>query len=76
MRDLSLKAVISILFLFLFFLAYMYRKVWMLAFNVTRITSFLPLDLKLYTKYRLEVKSANVRHGLEHSLNYLQFMSF
>ena len=31
-QDLSLKAVISTLFLFFFFLPYMYRKVWMLAF--------------------------------------------
>ena len=33
MRDLTLQDVISMIFLFLFFLHYIYRKVWMLAFQ-------------------------------------------
>jgi hypothetical protein len=31
-QDLSLKVVISMLFLFLFFVSYMYSKIWMLTF--------------------------------------------
>jgi hypothetical protein len=44
----------------------MSRKVWMLAFNAIRITSFWPLELMLCTKHRLKVKS----------VNYLQVTSF
>ena len=66
LRDLTLKVVISMLFLSLFSFLRCQERYGCYLFNVTRITSFRLLELTLYTKHRLEVKS----------VNYLQFTPF
>ena len=66
LRDLTLKAAISILFLILFSCFRCPERYGCQLFNSTRITSFRPLELTLCTKHRLKAKSAN----------YLQFTHF
>ena len=66
LRDLTLKAVISMLFLILFSCLRCPERYGCYLFNATGITSFQPLELTLCTKHRLKVKSAN----------YLQFTHF
>ena len=66
LRDLTLKAAISMLFLILFSCLRCPERYGCQLFNITRITSFQPLELTLCTKHRLKVKSAN----------YLQFTPF
>ena len=66
LRDLTLKAAISMLFLILFSCLRCPERYGCQLFNALRITSFQPLELTLYTKHRLKVKSAN----------YLQFTHF
>ena len=66
LRDLTLKAAISMLFLILFSCLIFPEIYGCQLFNDTGITSFQPLELTLCTKHRLEVKSAN----------YLQFTPF
>ena len=66
LRDLTLKAAISMLFLILFSCLRCPERYGCQLFNATRITSFLPLELTLCTKHRLKVKSSN----------YLQFTHF
>ena len=66
LRDLTLKAAISMLFLILFSCLRYTERYGCQLFNATGITSFRPLELTLCTKHRLKVKSAN----------YLQFTHF
>ena len=66
LRDLTLKAAISMFFLILFSCLRFPERYGCQLFNSTGITSFQPLELTLCTKHRLKVKSAN----------YLQFTSF
>ena len=66
LRDLTLKAAISMLFLILFSCLRCPERYGCQLFNPTRITSFQPLEFTLCTKHRLKVKSAN----------YLQFTPF
>ena len=66
LRDLTLKAVISMLFLILFSFLRFPESYGCQLFNSTGITSFRPLELTLCTKHRLKVKS----------VNYLQFTPF
>ena len=66
LRDLTLKAAISMLFLILFSYLRFPERYGCQLFHVTGITSFQPLKLTLCTKHRLKVKSAN----------YLQFTPF
>ena len=66
LRDLTLKAAISMLFLILFSCLRFPKRYGCQLFNATRITSFRPLTLTLCTKHQLKVKSAN----------YLQYTSF
>ena len=66
LRDLTLKAAISMLFLILFSCLRCPERYGCYLFNATGITSFQPLELTLCTKHRLKVKSAN----------YLQFTPF
>ena len=66
LRDLTLKAAISILFLILFSRLRCPERYGCQIFNATGITSFQPLELTLCTKHRLKVKSTN----------YLQFTHF
>ena len=66
LRDLTLKTVISMLFLILFSCLRCTERYGCQIFNATRITSFQPPKLTLCTKHRLKVKSAN----------YLQFTPF
>ena len=66
LRDLTLKAAISMLFLILFSCLRFPESYGCYLFNATGITSFRPLELTLCTKHRLKVKSAN----------YLQFTHF
>ena len=66
LRDLTLKAAISMLFLILFSCLRCPERYGCYLFNSTGITSFQPLELTLCTKHRLKVKSAN----------YLQFTPF
>lgn len=66
LRDLILKAAISMLFLILFSCLRCPERYGCYLFNTTVITSFQPLELTLCTKHRLKVKSAN----------YLQFTPF
>ena len=66
LRDLTLKATISMLFLILFSCLRFSERYGCQLFNATRITSFQPLELTLCTKHRLKVKFAN----------YLQFTHF
>jgi len=40
-------------------------------FNTTRIIWFWPPQLKFCVKHWLNVKSANIQHGLEHGLNFI-----
>ena len=58
--------------LFFFFHFYIYTETYgYFLSNVTRITLFRPLQLKLCIKYQLEVKFVNIRHGLKHCLNFI-----
>ena len=66
LRDLTLKAAISKLFLILFSFLICPEMYGCQLFNATGITLFQPLELTLCTKHRLKVKSAN----------YLQFTHF
>ena len=66
LRDLTLKAAISMLFLILFSFLRCPESYGCQLFNATGITSFQPLELTLCTKHRLKVKSAN----------YIQFTPF
>ena len=66
LRDLTLKAAISMLFLILFSCLRFPERYGCYLFNSSGITSFQPLELMLCTKHRLKVKS----------LNYLQFTPF
>ena len=66
LRDLTLKAVISMFFLILFSCLRCPERYGCQLFNATRITSFRPLELTFCTKHRLKVKS----------VNYLQFTPF
>ena len=66
LRDLTLKAGISVLFLILFSCLRCLERYECQLFSATRITSFRPLELTLCTKHRLNVKSAS----------YLQFTPF
>ena len=66
LRDLTLKAAISMLFLILFSCLRFPERYRFQLFNATGITSFKPLELTLCTKHRLKIKSAN----------YLQFTLF
>ena len=66
LRDLTLKAAISMLFLILFSCLRCKKRYGCYLFNAIGITSFQPLELTLCTKHRLKVKSAN----------YLQFTPF
>ena len=66
LRDLTLKAAISMLFLILFSCLRCPERYGCYLFNSTGITSFQPLELTLCTKHRLKVKSAY----------YLQFTPF
>ena len=66
LRDLTLKAAISMLFLILFSCLRCPERYGCQLFNATGITSFKPLELTLCTKHRLKVKSTN----------YLQFTPF
>ena len=59
LRDLTLKVAISMLFLILFSCLRCLERYGCQIFNATRITSFRPLELTLFTKHRLKVKSAN-----------------
>ena len=66
LRDLTLKAAISMLFLILFSCLRCPERYGCYIFNATGITSFQPLELTLCTKHRLKVKS----------VTYLQFTPF
>ena len=66
LRDMTLKAEISMIFLILFSFLSFPERYGCYLFNATRITSFRPLELTLSTKHRLNVKSAD----------YLQFTPF
>ena len=66
LQNLTLKAEISMLFLILFSCLRFPERYGCQLFNVTRITSFRPLEPTLCTKHLLKVKSAN----------YLQFTPF
>ena len=66
LRDLTLKAAISMIFLILFSCLRFPERYGCYRFSATGITSFQPLELTLYTKHRLNVKSAS----------YLQFTPF
>ena len=59
LRDLTLKAAISIIFLILFSCLRFTERYGCQLFNTTGINSFRPLELTLCTKHRLKVKSAN-----------------
>ena len=69
LRDLTLKAVISMIFLILFSFLRFPERYGCQLFSATRITSFQPLELTLCTKHRLKVKSAIIS-------NLLLFASF
>ena len=59
MRDLTLQDVISMIFLLLFFLHYVSRKVWMLSFQC-HWNHFISISrASLCTKHRLNIKSVN-----------------
>ena len=66
LRDLTLKAAISMLILILFSCLRCPERYEYQLFSATRITSFRHLELTLCTKHRLNVKSAS----------YLQFTPF
>ena len=66
LRDLTLKAVISMLFIISFSCLRCLERYGCQLFNATGITLFQPLELTLCTKHQLKVKSAN----------YLQFTPF
>ena len=66
LQDLTQKAAISMLFLILVSCLRCPEIYGCQLFNASGITSFRPLELTLYTKHRLKVKS----------INYLQFTPF
>jgi hypothetical protein len=66
LRDLTLKAAISMLFLILFSCLRFPESYGCYLFNATGITSFRHIELTLCTNHRLKVKS----------VNYLQFTPF